>query len=111
MIYAEIGAILPKVGGEYAYLSAGFHPILGFLYGWFALLVINAGGTAGVSLVFAKYLSLILPVAIPERVLAAGTILALAAVNCLGVKLGSNAQSALMILRAAAAGALSAAEV
>ena len=102
MIYAELGAILPKVGGEYAYLSAGFHPILGFLYGWFALLVINAGGTAAVSLVFAKYLSLLLPVAIPERVLAAGTILALAAVNCLGVKFGSNVQSALMILRAAA---------
>src|SRR5204862_843611 len=32
MIYAELGALLPKVGGEYAYLSAGFHPILGFLY-------------------------------------------------------------------------------
>ena len=102
MIYAELGAILPKVGGEYAYLNAGFHPILGFLYGWFALLVINAGGTAAVSLVFAKYLSLILPVAIPERALAAGTILVLAGVNCLGVKFGSNVQSALMILRAAA---------
>lgn len=102
MIYAELGAILPKVGGEYAYLSAGFHPIIGFLYGWFALLVINAGGTAAVSLVFAKYLSLLLPVAIPEPALAAGTILALAGVNCLGVRFGSNVQSALMILRAAA---------
>ncbi len=106
MIYAELGAILPKVGGEYAYLSVGFHPILGFLYGWFALLVINAGGTAAVSLVFAKYLSLILPVAIPERALAAGTILVLAGVNCLGVRFGSNVQSALMILRAAAVAVL-----
>jgi APA family basic amino acid/polyamine antiporter len=53
MIFAELGAILPKVGGEYAYLSAGIHPIVGFLYGWFALLVINAGGTAAVALVFA----------------------------------------------------------
>ena len=102
MIYAELGAILPKVGGEYAYLNAGFHPILGFLYGWFALLVINAGGTAAVSLVFAKYLSLIMPIAVPERALAATTILVLAGVNCLGVRFGSNVQSALMILRAAA---------
>ena len=62
MIYAELGAILPKVGGEYAYLSDGFHPIFGFLYGWFALLVINAGGTAAVSLVFARYLSVLSPV-------------------------------------------------
>jgi len=101
MIYAELGAILPKVGGSYAYLHDCFHPILGFLYGWFSLLVINAGGTAAVSLVFAKYVSVLLPVAIPEKVVAAGTILVLAAINCLGVRVGSNVQSALMILRAA----------
>ena len=33
MIYAELGAILPKAGGSYAYLHDGFHPLLGFLYG------------------------------------------------------------------------------
>ena len=102
MIYAELGAILPKAGGSYAYLHDGFHPLLGFLYGWFSLLVINAGGTAAVALVFAKYFSVLIPIPIPERVLAAGTILALAAINCLGVRFGSNVQSALMILRAGA---------
>jgi APA family basic amino acid/polyamine antiporter len=103
MIYAELGAILPKVGGEYAYLREGFHPILGFFYGWFALLVINAGGTAAVSLVFAKYLSILSPVPIPDRALAAATVMVLAVINCLGVRFGSNVQSALMILRGAAA--------
>jgi basic amino acid/polyamine antiporter, APA family len=101
MIYAELGAVLPKAGGSYAYLHDGFHPILGFLYGWFSLLVINAGGTAAVALVFAKYFSVLLPVQVSERALAAGTILVLAIVNCLGVRFGSNVQSALMILRAA----------
>ena len=100
MIYAELGALLPKAGGSYAYLHDGFHPILGFLYGWFSLLVINAGGTAAVSLVFAKYFSVLLPMPISERALAAGTILVLAVVNCLGVRFGSNVQSTLMILRA-----------
>ena len=102
MIYAELGAILPKAGGSYAYLHDGFHPLLGFLYGWFSLLVINAGGTAAVALVFAKYFSVLLPIPIPERIFAAGTILVLAAINCLGVRFGSNVQSALMILRAGA---------
>jgi len=102
MIYAELGAILPKAGGSYAYLHDGFHPLLGFLYGWFSLLVINAGGTAAVALVFAKYFSVLLPIPVPERVFAAGTILVLAAINCLGVRFGSNVQSTLMILRAAA---------
>ena len=111
MIYAELGALLPKVGGEYAYLRAGIHPLAGFMYGWFALLVINAGGTAAVSLVFAKYLAVLVPVAIPEKLLAAGTILFLALINCLGVRFGSNVQSALMILRAAAVVVLIAAGV
>jgi len=102
MIYAELGAILPKAGGSYAYLHGGFHPLLGFLYGWFSLLVINAGGTAAVALVFAKYFSVLVPTPVPERILAAATILVLAAINCLGVRFGSNVQSALMILRAAA---------
>src|SRR5262249_60632986 len=102
MIYAELGAILPKAGGSYAYLHDGFHPLLGFLYGWFSLLVINAGGTAAVALVFAKFFSVLLPIPVPERVFAAGTILVLAAINCLGVRFGSNVQSTLMILRAAA---------
>lgn len=101
MIYAELGALLPKAGGSYAYLHDGFHPLLGFLYGWFSLLVINAGGTAAVSLVFAKYLSVLFHVAVAEKFVAAATILLLAIINCLGVRFGSNVQSALMILRAA----------
>jgi APA family basic amino acid/polyamine antiporter len=102
MIYAELGAILPKAGGSYAYLHDGFHPLLGFLYGWFSLLVINAGGTAAVALVFAKYFSVLVPIPVPERIFAAGTVLLLAAINCLGVRFGSNVQSTLMILRAGA---------
>jgi len=60
------------------------------LYGWFSLLVINAGGTAAVSLVFAKYFSVLLPMPISERALAAGTILVLAVINCLGVRFGAT---------------------
>jgi APA family basic amino acid/polyamine antiporter len=111
MIYAELGAILPKAGGSYAYLHDGLHPLLGFLYGWFSLLVINAGGTAAVALVFAKYFLVLVPIPIPERILAAGAILLLAAINCLGVRFGSNVQSALMILRGAAIAVLIAAGI
>jgi APA family basic amino acid/polyamine antiporter len=106
LIYAELGARLPKVGGEYAYLREGLHPLLGFFYGWIALLVINAGGTAAVSLVFANYLKQLFPLPVSERVIAAATILTLAAINCTGVRSGSNVQSALMLLRAAAAAIL-----
>lgn len=109
LIYAELGARLPKVGGEYAYLREGLHPILGFFYGWIALLVINAGGTAAVSLVFANYLKQLFPLPVSERVIAAATIMILAVINCMGVRSGSNVQSALMLLRTAAAAMLVAA--
>ena len=54
-IYAELADRMPKVGGQYAYLRDAYHPIVGFLYGWVALLVIHAGGTAAVAVTFAKY--------------------------------------------------------
>src|SRR5258708_21573012 len=37
-VYAELGAQMPQVGGEYAYLREAFHPLLGFLYAWVAVL-------------------------------------------------------------------------
>ncbi len=32
--YGELGAAIPKAGGEYIFLSELFHPLLGFLSGW-----------------------------------------------------------------------------
>src|SRR5208283_3626099 len=55
-IYAELAALMPQVGGQYAYLREGFHPAIGFLYGWVLLLVIQTGGMAAVTITFARYL-------------------------------------------------------
>ncbi len=32
--FAELGAMIPEAGGEYAYLRRGFGPVWGFLFGW-----------------------------------------------------------------------------
>src|SRR5258708_20208448 len=32
--YAELGAMIPEAGGEYAYLRRAFGPVWGFLFGW-----------------------------------------------------------------------------
>jgi APA family basic amino acid/polyamine antiporter len=98
-IYAELADRMPKVGGQYAYLSAAFHPALGFLYGWVSLLVIGAGGTAAVAVTFAKYFGQLIHLAIPENVLAVAIVSALVAINCLGVRAGSGLQSFFMVLR------------
>ena len=54
-VYAELGAMMPRVGGEYVYLSRAFSPALGFLSGWIALLVGFAAPIAAGAAAFAQY--------------------------------------------------------
>src|SRR6201995_3946729 len=56
LIYAELAARLPVVGGQYAYLREALHPAIAFVYGWVLLLVIQTGGIAAVAVTFAHYL-------------------------------------------------------
>ncbi|HVX95038.1 MAG TPA: amino acid permease [Polyangia bacterium] len=60
-VYAELGAMMPRAGGEYVYLSRAFHPALGFLSGWIALLVGFAAPTAAGALAFGRYLQALAP--------------------------------------------------
>jgi len=55
-IFGELGHRLPRAGGSYAYLKAGLHPFLGFLFAWATLLIINTGATAAVGYTFGAYL-------------------------------------------------------
>src|SRR5437899_1290079 len=59
--FAELGAMMPLVGGEYAFLREGWSPLNGFLYGWTMLLVISPGGMAAVTMKFAQTLATIVP--------------------------------------------------
>lgn len=37
--YAEVGTVIKKSGGEYAFLSELYHPVIGYLSGWISLTV------------------------------------------------------------------------
>jgi APA family basic amino acid/polyamine antiporter len=101
-VYAELAALRPRVGGQYAYLRDAYHPIVAFLYGWTLLLVVQTGGMAGAAIIFGRYLRELSGVGISEQAAAALTLGVLTLVNCLGVRAGSNVQSALMITKLAA---------
>ena len=98
-VYAELAALRPEVGGQYAYLREAFHPAVGFLYGWVLLLVIQTGGMAAVTVTFARYLLELTGWQVSERLIVVVTIILLTAINCMGVKLGSRMQSVLMLLK------------
>ena len=98
-VYAELAALRPRVGGQYAYLRDAYHPIVAFLYGWTLLLVVQTGGMAGAAIIFGRYFCELFGLSISEQVIATLALAILTAINCLGVRAGSNVQSALMLIK------------
>ena len=64
--YAELAALRPEVGGQYAYLRDAYHPSVAFMYGWALLLIVQSGGMAAVAAAFAKYTISLIGIAVPE---------------------------------------------
>src|SRR5215472_12732856 len=105
-IWAELAARLPGAGGQYLYLREAYHPSVAFLYGWVLMLVTQTGGMAAVAVTFARYWREITGSGWSDNAIAALALLSLTVINCLGARAGSNVQSALMLMKCAAIGAL-----
>lgn len=48
--------MIPKSGGDYAYIGEAFGPLPAFLYLWVALLILVPAGNAITAITFAQYL-------------------------------------------------------
>ena len=105
-IWAELATRLPHSGGQYLYLREAYHPAVAFVYGWVLLLVTQTGGMAAVAITFARYYGEITGVSGNEGAVAAAAVLGLTAINCMGVRAGSNVQSTMMLLKSGAIVAL-----
>ena len=84
MTYAELGAALPRSGGEYNFLTHIYHPAAGFVSGWTSATIGFAGPTALAAITFAAYATSILPGESSlwlERILAAGLIIGLTIIH------------------------------
>lgn len=78
--YAELGASLPRSGGEYNFLSETYHPGVGFVAGWVSATIGFAAPTALAAITFGTYLASVVPLLSP-RWLATALILVLAAAH------------------------------
>ncbi len=100
LAYAELGAALPHAGGQYVYLREAYGPLPAFLYGWTLFLVIQSGGIAALAAAFSIYAGYFLPLGTTAaRLLSAGIVLLLAAVNCIGVRPGAAVQNLLTVIK------------
>ena len=98
-IWAELAALRPEVGGQYAYLRDAYHPLAAFLYGWGLLLVIQSGGMAAVAVTFARYFLELTNLHVADWMVAVVALGSLTVINCLGVRAGGTVQSLLMVLK------------
>jgi APA family basic amino acid/polyamine antiporter len=98
-VYAELAERIPDTGGEYAYLSKSYGPLVGFLFGWTLLLVVQTGGMAAVTKFFAENFNILTGWNVPEPVVIVAVLGVLTLVNCLGVKSGNETQSVLGVLK------------
>jgi basic amino acid/polyamine antiporter, APA family len=97
-VWAELASRFPHVGGQYVYLERAYHPVIGFLYGVALLFIINGGSLAAVSILFASYVdSSFVPLgSAGVRIVAAATLIALTAVNAVGIRAGKWTNNILM---------------
>ena len=102
-VWAELASRFPDVGGQYAYLHRAYPPVVGFLYGIALLFIINGGSLAAVSVVFASYVDrTFLPLGgAGIRIAAAAALVALTAMNVVGVRVGKWTNNVLMAAKVA----------
>ena len=78
MTYAELGAAMPRSGGEYNFLTRIYHPAAGFVSGWVSATIGFAGPTALAAMTFGAYATSIIPGGGSdwlEKLLAAGLVI------------------------------------
>jgi basic amino acid/polyamine antiporter, APA family len=113
--YAELGAALPKAGGNYVYLNRGLGPLWGFLFGWMSSFLDRPVAMATLAAGFLRFLGFLFPVvATPlltarfgryefsftaAQPLAALVVIAATAVNYLSVRFGGSIQVLLTSLK------------
>lgn len=105
--YAELGALFPEAGGQYAFLREGWGRFPAFLYGWCLFLVINTGTMAALAVAFARSLASVVALsANGEIAVAVAMIVGLALVNHFGVGAGAALQNLSTFAKLAALAAI-----
>src|SRR5246127_5972700 len=61
LAFAELGAMIPEAGGEYAYLRRGFGPVWGFLFGWMHSIVGRPSSTSSIAAGLVRFLGFLVP--------------------------------------------------
>ncbi len=92
LCYGELGAMMPRSGGEYTFLSRIYHPALGFLSGWVSIVAGFAAPIALAAIALGEYSNAVFP-AVDKTMIALAAIIALTIVHVADVKFGCYFQN------------------
>lgn len=104
MTYAELGAALPRSGGEYNLLRRIYHPAAGFVSGWISSTVGFSGPVALAAMTFAAYASSIVPDGLSDgvqRLMASALLIFLTLVHATNHRNSAGTQVSFTILKIA----------
>lgn len=91
LVYGELGAAMPRSGGEYHYLREIYHPLLGFMSGWASLIVGFAAPVALACMAFGTYVHKVFPV-LPPTITALVVLGIITAIHAYDVRAGGAIQ-------------------
>jgi APA family basic amino acid/polyamine antiporter len=105
--YAELATMMPRAGGEYAYLREIYGPLPAFLTGWTSFFVGFAAPIAASAMGAAAYVAPWFGASAPadgssstmEKNIAVALVLIFSWVHALGVRLGAGVQNTLTVLK------------
>jgi len=92
LAYGELGAALPRSGGEYHLVSELYHPSLGFIVGWITATLGFAGPIALSAIAFGDYTTAVFP-SLSSTHLAAGIVVVCSAIHGTSITWGSRFQN------------------
>lgn len=108
LVFAELGGMMPRSGGEYVFVRAGAGGLAAFLFGWISLTAIVSSAIAYVAQVFVEHLCKVLEYAAiappgdgARKLIAVALICVLCFVNARGARLGASVQNVAMAAKVA----------
>lgn len=113
LTYAELGAAMPKAGGQYIYLREAYGKLPAFLFGWVAFIAYLSGTNAAIAVAVSEHLGSFYPAFSTEtsllsvgifsisggQVFALSLIVGLSLINYCGVVFGKWIQNVFTVLK------------
>jgi APA family basic amino acid/polyamine antiporter len=100
--YGELGAMMPRAGGEYVYLREAYHPAVGAMSGWISLTAGFSAAIAVSALGFATYLHRVIPGLDPgaaTKLVAIGLVVAMTGLHAFDTVIGGRIQAGFTIAK------------